>query len=83
MTTETTDGLIIGAGVAGLAAAETLCSAKLTIGFVEARDRVGGRILTVFPNATTIPLDKASFSCTVPRKPFRHGGQPDPFALEY
>lgn len=40
------DVLIIGAGVAGLAAAHQLRKSKLTTLVIEARDRIGGRTLT-------------------------------------
>ncbi|HYG65386.1 MAG TPA: FAD-dependent oxidoreductase, partial [Thermoanaerobaculia bacterium] len=43
---ETIDLAIIGAGVAGLAAADELCRKGLTLAVFEARDRIGGRILT-------------------------------------
>ncbi len=42
----TADVLIIGAGVAGLAAASDLVSAGATVTILEARDRIGGRIFT-------------------------------------
>jgi monoamine oxidase len=41
------DAIVIGAGVAGLAAARVLVDAGLSTLVLEARDRVGGRILTV------------------------------------
>ena len=42
----TPDILILGAGVAGLAAARDLVSAGATVTILEARDRLGGRIFT-------------------------------------
>lgn len=42
------DVVIIGAGVAGLAAAKELQRAGLEVRVLEARDRVGGRVWTVF-----------------------------------
>jgi monoamine oxidase len=44
-----TDVLIVGAGIAGLAAAAELASSGLKITILEARERVGGRILTLHP----------------------------------
>ncbi len=41
----TTDVLVIGGGIAGLAAARQLTSAGLHVTLLEARDRLGGRIL--------------------------------------
>ncbi len=40
------DTLVLGAGVAGLAAARTLAEAGQTVAVVEAQPRIGGRILT-------------------------------------
>lgn len=44
--TDATDVLVIGGGVAGLAAARQLTSAGLHVTLLEARDRLGGRIWT-------------------------------------
>ena len=44
---QTWDVIVAGAGMAGLAAAERLGQAGLKVLVLEARDRVGGRILTL------------------------------------
>jgi monoamine oxidase len=49
--------LIIGAGVAGLAALEELSRAGLDVLCVEARDRIGGRILTVHDPFSPLPVE--------------------------
>src|SRR6266498_3526179 len=46
MEDETADVLVLGAGAAGLAAAQQLSQAGLRVIVIEARDRVGGRIFT-------------------------------------
>ena len=51
------DVIIIGAGVAGLAAAARLQNEGLSTLLLEARDRIGGRILTVWPDHAEQPLD--------------------------
>jgi monoamine oxidase len=51
------DVLIIGAGIAGLAAADKLASAGLRVVVLEARDRVGGRIFTLHSDQTDFPIE--------------------------
>src|SRR5579863_1877208 len=49
--------LVIGAGVAGLAAAEILSRAGVTVRILEARDRIGGRIATAHDSGLPIPVE--------------------------
>ena len=51
------DVLVLGAGAAGLAAARDLSRAGLRVTVIEARPRVGGRILTVHDSRAPIPLE--------------------------
>jgi monoamine oxidase len=51
------DLIILGAGVAGLAAANELAAAGLKILVVEARDRIGGRVFTTHDPATEFPIE--------------------------
>ncbi len=51
------DVLVIGAGVAGLAAASQLAAHGLAVTILEARDRIGGRILTVRPEGAGAPVE--------------------------
>jgi monoamine oxidase len=57
MTANTADVLIVGAGAAGLAAAQVLSEAGLRTIIVEARDRIGGRIFTHSEPATNVPIE--------------------------
>ena len=57
MLSRETDILIIGAGIAGLAAAAELVSSGRRVIVLEARDRIGGRILTLHPDGTDFPIE--------------------------
>jgi monoamine oxidase len=52
-----TDVLILGAGVAGLAAAGELASGGKHVTLLEARDRIGGRIFTLHPEESSSPVE--------------------------
>ena len=49
--------LIIGAGAAGLAAAQSLCAAGVRVCVLEARDRIGGRLYTIRDPSFPIPVE--------------------------
>jgi monoamine oxidase len=49
------DILILGAGVAGLAASRVLAEAGLTVAVLEARERIGGRIFTEHVSGGNLP----------------------------
>jgi monoamine oxidase len=51
------DVLIIGAGAAGLIAAEEISSTGRTVAILEARNRIGGRIHSIQPKGFTIPIE--------------------------
>jgi monoamine oxidase len=54
---DTTDVLVLGAGLSGLAAAARLTQSGCTVRVLEARDRVGGRILTLRGGGWPVPVE--------------------------
>lgn len=65
--------VVVGAGVAGLSAARRLAEAGRRVVVVEARERVGGRLLTVRPPGTALPVELGA--------EFVHGRPPELLAL--
>ncbi|MGZ3419214.1 MAG: flavin monoamine oxidase family protein [Polyangiales bacterium] len=51
------DAVIVGAGVSGLAAGAKLVTAGLRVTILEARDRIGGRILTAVDQALPVAIE--------------------------
>ncbi len=51
------DVVVLGAGAAGLAAARVLAEHGLSVAVLEARDRLGGRILTTRPAGLGLPVE--------------------------
>lgn len=49
--------VIVGAGVAGLAAASKLAADGITVTVLEARDRIGGRVFTLRDSALDVPIE--------------------------
>jgi monoamine oxidase len=54
---EQCDVVVVGAGVAGLAAARRLAERGVSVLVLEARDRIGGRILTVRDERLPVPVE--------------------------
>ncbi|HEY3232129.1 MAG TPA: NAD(P)/FAD-dependent oxidoreductase [Roseiflexaceae bacterium] len=69
----TADVLVLGAGAAGLAAAQELSQLGLRVIVIEARDRVGGRIFTQDVPGHPLPIELGA--------EFIHGRPPESFAL--
>ncbi|MEW5914823.1 MAG: NAD(P)/FAD-dependent oxidoreductase [Gemmatimonadota bacterium] len=69
------DVAVIGAGVAGLAAARTLRRAEPSLSMVvlEARERIGGRIYTVRDDTVSVPIELGA--------EFLHGSAPETIAI--
>src|SRR5215216_7045040 len=73
MDDETADAVVLGAGVAGLAAAQELSQAGLRVIVIEARERIGGRIFTQHVSGHPLPIELGA--------EFIHGRPPESFAL--
>ena len=67
----TMDVVVIGAGVSGLAAAQELVAARVHVTILEARDRIGGRILTARGERLPVPAELGA--------EFVHGRAPEIF----
>jgi monoamine oxidase len=73
MDDQAADVLVLGAGVAGLAAAQELSQAGLRVTVIEARERIGGRIFTRQVSGHPLPVELGA--------EFIHGRPPESFAL--
>ena len=51
------DVIVVGAGAAGLACAATLLKQRLNVLVIEARDRIGGRVQTLFHPGSSLPVE--------------------------
>lgn len=69
--TEEYDVIVVGAGAAGLAAAAHLSRSGKSVCILEARERIGGRILTAHPRGSAVPLELGA--------EFIHGESPSVF----
>lgn len=66
MTDERVDVVVVGAGVAGLAAARELGGAGLSVRVLEARGRTGGRVYTVHDAVHPLPVELGAEFIDVP-----------------
>jgi monoamine oxidase len=73
MKEDSTDVLVIGAGVAGLAAAGRLSQAGVNVRVLEARDRIGGRVFTAHQSGLNTAIELGA--------EFVHGRSPQLFDL--
>jgi monoamine oxidase len=73
MHAEQVDVLVVGAGMAGLAAARELGRAGLTVRLLEARDRIGGRVWTRRDDAAPLPIELGA--------EFIHGRPPETWRI--
>lgn len=67
------DVLILGGGVAGLAAAAELHASGLSVRLIEARERLGGRVWTIHPPGSDLPIELGA--------EFIHGKPPELFSI--
>src|SRR5947209_12858820 len=67
------DVIVVGAGISGLAAARELSAAGVETTVLEARDRVGGRIHTIYDKRTSAPIELGA--------EFVHGDPPEILTL--
>ena len=67
------DVIILGAGAGGLAAARRLTQRGRSVALIEARDRIGGRLLTMRPAGVAIPIEMGAT--------FVHGRPPETVEL--
>ena len=67
------DCAVLGAGIAGLAAARRLAEAGKRVLVLEARERVGGRLMTLYPDGEETPVELGA--------EFVHGRPPELLAL--
>jgi monoamine oxidase len=70
---ETVEIVVIGGGIAGLAAARDLAAARKKVVLIESRERLGGRILTARPAGWRHPIELGA--------QFVHGGNADLWRL--